>query len=193
LKSALLPTPLGYSIVCCMAKERPNRYTPLFLTLFILISDQLSKAWIVANIAENTVGYWFFDDFLAIVHVRNTAIAFSMGDRLPDFVKVIFFILLPVVLVLGVCVIYASKKIELTQFHRWVLALFLGGGIGNLLDRIFRSFRVVDFISVKVYGFLGFERWPTWNIADASLVISGILLALSLLFEQSAKKEGTDV
>jgi signal peptidase II len=66
----------------------------------------------------------------------------------------------------------------------------LGGGIGNLIDRIFRNFRVVDFISVKVYGFLGFERWPTWNIADASLVVSGILLAASIILES---KEGKHV
>ena len=176
-----------------MAQIRQNRYIPLILTVCVLISDQLSKAWIVANIAENTVGYWFLGDFLAIVHVRNTAIAFSMGDTLPDVVKILFFIIVPVMLVLGVCVVYGSQKIELTRFHRWVLALFLGGGIGNLIDRIFRSFRVVDFISVRVYGFLGFERWPTWNIADASLVISGILLALSLIFERPANKEGNDV
>lgn len=73
-------------------------------------------------------------------------------------------------------------------------ALSGGGGTGNLIDRIFRGgFRVVDFISVKVYGFLGFERWPTWNIADASLVISGILLAVSLLFESSETKEDNNV
>ncbi|MDD2335845.1 MAG: signal peptidase II [Geobacteraceae bacterium] len=69
----------------------------------------------------------------------------------------------------------------------------MGGGIGNLIDRIFRSFRVVDFISVKVYGFLGFERWPTWNISDASLVISGILLAITILLTPTGKKDTNDV
>jgi signal peptidase II len=170
-----------------MAPTQKSRFVPLILTLFIILSDQLSKAWIVKNVAENTIGWRFLGDFLAIVHVRNTAIAFSMGDTLPVMVKVLFFIIVPVLLVIAVCYAYFSKKFELTQFHRWVLALFLGGGIGNLIDRIFRSFRVVDFISVKVYGFLGFERWPTWNIADASLVISGILLALSILFMKEEK------
>lgn len=170
-----------------MAPTQKSRYVPLILTLFIILSDQLSKAWIVKNIAENTVGWTFLGDFLAIVHVRNTAIAFSMGDTLPMLVKLLFFILVPVLLVIAVCYAYFSNKYELNQFHRWVLALFLGGGIGNLIDRIFRSFRVVDFISVKVYGFLGFERWPTWNIADASLVVSGILLALSILFMKEEK------
>lgn len=142
------------------------------------------------HVAENTVGYQFLGDFLAIVHVRNTAIAFSMGDSLPLAVKLLFFIIVPVLLVIAVLLIYFSKRFVLSSFHRWVLALFLGGGIGNLIDRIFRNFRVVDFISVKVYGFLGFERWPTWNIADASLVVSGILLAASILLES---KEGKHV
>ena len=176
-----------------MAQKYETRFLPLLLTLTILFLDQLSKAWVVATIPENTVGYQFWGDFLAIVHVRNTAIAFSMGDGLPIVVKILFFIIVPLVLVVSVCAVYFSTKITLTTYHRWVLALFLGGGIGNLIDRVFRSFRVVDFISVKVYGFLGFERWPTWNVADASLVISGILLALSLLLEHPAPKEGLNV
>lgn len=160
------------------------------LTACIILSDQLSKAWIVRHVAENTVGFQFLGDFLAIVHVRNTAIAFSMGDSLSLAVKLLFFIIVPVLLVIAVLFIYFSKRFVLSSFHRWVLALFLGGGIGNLIDRIFRNFRVVDFISVKVYGFLGFERWPTWNIADASLVVSGILLAASIILES---KEGKHV
>ncbi len=176
-----------------MAQKQSSRYIPLILTAFIIISDQLSKAWIVKNIAENTIGFRYLGDFLAIIHVRNTAIAFSMGDTLPMAVKLLFFIIIPVLLVVVVSVVYFSKRIHLSTFHRWVLALFLGGGTGNLIDRIFRGFRVVDFISVKVYGFLGFERWPTWNIADASLVISGILLAISLLFERSETKEENHV
>ncbi len=160
------------------------------LTACIILSDQLSKAWIVRHVAENTVGFQFLGDFLAIVHVRNTAIAFSMGDSLPLAVKLLFFIIVPVLLVIAVLFVYFSKRFVLSSFHRWVLALFLGGGIGNLIDRIFRNFRVVDFISVKVYGFLGFERWPTWNIADASLVVSGILLAASIILES---KEGKHV
>lgn len=170
--------------------QNKRRYLPLLLTACIILSDQLSKAWIVRHVAENTVGFQFLGDFLAIVHVRNTAIAFSMGDSLPFAVKLLFFIIVPVLLVIAVLFVYFSKRFVLSSFHRWVLALFLGGGIGNLIDRIFRNFRVVDFISVKVYGFLGFERWPTWNIADASLVVSGILLAASIILES---KEGKHV
>ena len=176
-----------------METKQPSKVTPLLLTLAVVLADQLSKAWIVATIAENSVGFRFFGDFLSIVHVRNTAIAFSMGVGFPTVVKLVGFIFLPVLLLIGVGMLYFSKKVEFTNLQRWTLALFLGGGVGNLIDRIFRSFRVVDFISVKVYGFLGFERWPTWNIADASLVISGILIALTILWTPTKKKEPNDV
>lgn len=176
-----------------MEIKQPSKATPLLLSVAVIIADQLSKAWIVAHIPENTVGFQFLGDFLAIVHVRNTAIAFSMGVGFPIVVKLVGFIFLPVLLLVGVSVLYFSKNIEFTRLQRWTLALFLGGGAGNLIDRIFRSFRVVDFISVKVYGFLGFERWPTWNIADASLVVSGILIAMTILCTPTKKKGTNDV
>ncbi len=173
-----------------MQSNLKKRLSPFALTLLVVLSDQLTKAWIVATIAENSVGYRFLGDFLAIIHVRNTAIAFSMGVGLPAVVKILVFVLLPLLLIGAVIILLVSGKVPATGAYRWILALFLGGGIGNLIDRIFRSFRVVDFISVKVYGFLGFERWPTFNVADASLVVSGILLAAFLIFD---KGDDTDV
>ncbi|MFA6844165.1 MAG: signal peptidase II [Sphaerochaetaceae bacterium] len=161
-----------------------KRYAPLLLTLGILLVDQLSKAWIVAHIPENTIGYKLFGDFLEIWHVRNSAVAFSMGSGLNTTVKLISFIIIPVLLLIGVVYLLFSQKYQLSRFQRWVLALFLGGGLGNLCDRIFRHFRVVDFMSNRVYGLFGMEFWPTWNIADASLVVSAILLAFSLLFSK---------
>lgn len=167
-------------------------WRPFILTAFIILADQLSKAWVVATIPENRVGAWFFGDFLAIIHVRNTAVAFSMGSTFPTAARLIFFVFLPLVL-LGL-VIYAlcSKRIHLTTPVRWTLALFLGGGIGNLIDRIFRALRVVDFISVKFYGIFGLERWPTFNIADACLVVSGIVLAIILLLEKEEPRNGKE-
>ncbi|MCK9548549.1 MAG: signal peptidase II [Sphaerochaeta sp.] len=167
-----------------MQPNLKKRLSPFILTLLVIAIDQLSKAWIVAAIAENTVGYRFLGDFLAIIHVRNTAIAFSMGVGLPSVVKILVFILLPLLLVTAVIILMVGERAAIKTGYRWILALFLGGGVGNLIDRIFRSFRVVDFISVKVYGFLGFERWPTFNVADASLVVSGILLAAFLIFDK---------
>ena len=57
---------------------------------------------------------------------------------------------------------------------------------------MFRSFRVVDWISTDNYGWFGMERFPTYNIADAAIVISVVLLVASILigeFRKNAKQE----
>ncbi|HOX92234.1 MAG TPA: signal peptidase II, partial [Spirochaetales bacterium] len=70
------------------------------------------------------------------------------------------------------------------------LAGIIGGGMGNILDRIFRADGVVDFLSVKFYGLFGLERWPTFNVADATVVVCGILLAASTLFPKLFTRKG---
>ncbi len=81
---------------------------------------------------------------------------------------------------------------ELTTFQRWCFAGIFGGGCGNIIDRLFRSLRVVDFISVKFYGLFGMERFPTWNVADSAVVISVILLIISLIVNEVRGKEKKD-
>ncbi|MCR5732381.1 MAG: signal peptidase II [Sphaerochaetaceae bacterium] len=163
-----------------------ERTRPLLLSLLIIIVDQLTKQLVVMTIPENSIGFSCLGDFLRIIHVRNTAVAFSLGTGLDEAVKVIFFILLPLaVMILLLFIILSDRaRMEITEVQRWALAGILGGGCGNLIDRIFRNFRVVDFISNKFYGLFGFDRWPTYNIADSAVVISVFILAITILFER---------
>jgi signal peptidase II len=166
-----------------------NKLLPLSLTVFAFVADQLSKAFIVKNWPrEHTfIADVFGNDFLWIYHVRNKAIAFSLGYNLPDQIKPFLFILLPL-LVLAFLLVYYFKSDEFTTLQRWALAGILGGGLGNLADRIFRPDGVVDFISVKLYGLLGMERWPTFNLADSSVVVFGILLLITVFAPASSGK-----
>ena len=92
-------------------------------------------------------------------------VAFSMGDSLPLVVRKGLFILLPLA-VLILLAIYIYKGKDESLFQKYCLAGILGGGAGNLIDRIFRTEGVVDFLDVRFYGLFGLERWPTFNIAD---------------------------
>jgi signal peptidase II len=114
--------------------------------------------------------------------VRNTAVAFSLGSSFPDGVRTVLFILIPAVIIIGVTV-YLLRSSEFSSLQRWSAALMLGGGVGNLIDRIFRPGGVVDFIDVKFYGLFGLERWPTFNVADSSIVVGTVLLILSIILE----------
>jgi signal peptidase II len=158
-----------------------ERMFPLLLTGIIIFVDQFTKIFIALKWLPNTlIADVFNNDFLQIYHVRNKAIAFSLGQGIPDNVKPVLFILLPL-LVLGVLVWYYLSSDDFTRLQRWATAGILGGGIGNILDRIFRSEGVVDFISVKFYGLFGFERWPTFNVADSSVVVCCILLFITII------------
>ncbi len=169
---------------------KKSRYLPFLLSLLVIVLDQVSKAIVVHAIPEGNVGARFFGDFLWICHVRNDAVAFSLGAGLPEWIKYIFFIGLPLILMVLLSYAIISHRFddEVTAAQRWCLAGIVGGGIGNLIDRIFRSLRVVDWISTNNYGFLGMERFPTYNIADAAVVLSVIFLIITLLFPKGGKK-----
>jgi len=142
----------------------------------------------VMKVPIGTIYRSFANDILWIVHVRNSAIGFSLGKDLPLQVKHVLFIILPLIL-LFLLVLYVLRSKEISTLQRWVVCGILGGGIGNIIDRIFRDDWVVDFVSVKVFGLFGFERWPTFNVADASVVVCAILLMLSLLFTKQTSTE----
>ncbi|MCL2558277.1 MAG: signal peptidase II [Treponema sp.] len=169
-----------------------KRGLPLLLAGLVILIDQISKhliasRWPIPSGSRHVfITDVFSNDFLHIIHVRNTAIAFSLGQNLPDPVKRVLFVIMPVI-VLAVLTVYYFRSTEFTRLQRWATAGILGGGIGNIIDRIFRPDGVVDFISVKFYGLFGFERWPTFNIADTSVVICCLLL-LATIFLGNGKK-----
>ena len=164
-----------------------ERALPLLLTGIVILIDQITKAIIAINwpIPEGNdirfIGNVFNNDFLQIIHVRNKVIAFSLGQNVPENIRPALFIVLPV-LVLLVLVYYYLSSNDFTRLQRWATAGILGGGIGNIIDRIFRPDGVVDFISVKFYGIFGWDRWPTFNVADSSVVIGCLLLFITIIF-----------
>jgi len=161
------------------------RYLPLVLTAAVIVVDQITKALIVAHVERiEFAGYTIrvLGDFLRIIHTRNLGVAFSIGRGLADGTRRIVFIILPAIVLAGLLAYYVRVD-DFTRLQRWAIAGIIGGGIGNLIDRIFRPEGVVDFVDVKFYGIFGLDRWPTFNVADATVVVCGILLVAGLLFQ----------
>ena len=165
-----------------MNKKIQSKLWPLSLTLFIIILDQITKTLIVKNIPLNTIGAEFFGDFLRIIHVSNTGVAFSVGAAWSDIVRFASFVIVPVIVIILVFIVYFRD-------NEWAIMGIVGGGIGNLIDRAFRAEGVVDFIDVKFFGIFGLERWPTFNVADSAIIVFGILLAITFII--SIKNEKT--
>jgi len=168
---------------------------PFILTGIIILMDQISKAiiaskWPIGSMVKDVFG----NDFLKIIHVRNPAIAFSLGHGIPDSIKPVLFIVLPLLVLLVLLWYYLSSE-DFTPMQRWATAGILGGGIGNIIDRIFRRPEgVVDFVSIKLPDFFKFlfgenPRWPTFNIADSSVVVCCLLLFVTIITGSIGQKK----
>lgn len=163
-----------------------NQLLPFSLSIVIILLDQITKHIIDLNIKIGEI-IEVIGDFLWIVHIRNNALAFGLGRNLEEPYLSIISIILPIIVLFILFFGYFKLK-DITKLQKWCLAVAIGGGIGNLIDRIFRPEGVIDFISVNVYGFLGFRRWPAFNVADSALVIMVILLFISVILTEKKRK-----
>ena len=153
---------------------------PLILSAGVVIVDQAAKLIVLATVPRGGV-IKVIDDFFRIINVQNPAIAFSIGHGIAAGPRRTLFVLLPLLVIALLFLYYLFTRDPLTRFQKWCFGALVGGGLGNYVDRIFRPQGVVDFLDFKFYGFLGMERWPTFNVADMTVVIAAILLFISFL------------
>jgi signal peptidase II len=165
-----------------------RRFLPFVLTAAIVIADQISKAMVMRYIQPYRLtrdSVSVIGEFVTFIRTQNVGVAFSIGQTWPPIARRILFIAIPLVVVV-VAGLYLVRGKDLTGLQRWALGGIIGGGIGNLIDRIGRADGVVDFILVKMYGFLGQSYFPVFNVADSTVTVCGILLVVTLLFQRPA-------
>ena len=180
--------PNTYSVEFKPTQPKIKKYIPLILAFVVIIADQITKALVVKHIPLYSVGATFFGDFLRIIHVCNPGIAFSIGQGWSVAVRGILFRAIPLIVIILVIGVYIRND-DFSALQRWAISGIIGGGLGNLIDRFFRSEGVVDFIDVKFYGLFGLDRWPTFNVADSAVVVCGILLIISFLIMLKKEKK----
>ena len=168
-------------------RDAKAKLLPLVLTAGVIAADQIVK-WVVTKTLPYGRPVEVIGDFLRLVYMQNPNIGFSIGRTLGGGGRFVLARLLPLI-VSGILLVYYLVGKDITRFQRWVLAAVLGGGLSNYVDRIFRHGEVVDFIDFKFYGIFGMQRWPTFNLADSTLVVAGILLLASFLFTREKKAE----
>ncbi len=154
----------------------------------VIVLDQITKVLVVKNMAPYEIYASFLGDFLNLRLVYNLGAAFSLGASFGNFTRFLFLIAIPLIFLIILLVFY-FKSNDYTKAQRWFMCGILGGGFGNLIDRIFRVDGVVDFIDVKFYGLFGMERWPTFNLADSAITCCGIALAISIIVQAVNEKK----
>ena len=171
-------------------KKKTNiviRIIPILVIVAVILLDQISKKIIFDTFPtiqdKSTKVIHIFGDILTFKFTKNTGMIFGLfSDTASDIKNIVFPILTLLALSL---VIYFYTNIKKERFFaRICFGLYIGGAIGNFIDKIFGYIifkgewklfygGVVDFIDFQIKS-IGFH-WATFNVADISISV-GIIL-----------------
>ena len=138
------------------------------LAAVILIVDQLTKNWAVANLPELDPQP-FLGEVLQLTLLYNSGAAWGMGAEITPVVTC-----LQIAIVIGV-IVFAIRSVR-SAWYALALGLIMGGALGNIHDRLLRD---PSPFHGAVVDFLELPHWPVFNVADIG-VVGGALLVVAL-------------
>ena len=168
-------------------------YLWLIVIFAVVVFDQVTKLFVV-ELLDRTASLDIIPGILRFTYTENTGMAFGMlGEKNQRWV----FMVISVIAIAGLLIYMWRAKLK-SRWANMALCLIVGGGIGNMIDRIFRAgvdlrgekyYFVVDFIDFYELG----DVWVwVFNIADACVCVGAGIVALSLILEivkESRSKE----
>ena len=137
------------------------------IVIAAVVLDQIIKNLIVQSM-ELYETIPVIQDIFHITYIHNTGAAFSMMEGFRGFLTI-----LPMIMILAALIFMLIKRKSAHPMLMTSVALIAGGGIGNLIDRIFYGY-VVDFLDFRVF--------PIFNVADIFVCVGCGLLILYVLF-----------
>lgn len=149
-------------------------YIAVAIGIALAAIDQVIKFFVNANLKE--VGsVSVIDNLLSFTYVENNGVAFGSfaGNRW-------IFVVLTTALIAAILIYMFKKKPQSKLFYASV-ALIVGGGIGNFIDRVLYGY-VIDYISLSFFP-------PVCNFADYCITVGTVLLMIYVLFFTSTGKK----
>jgi signal peptidase II len=144
--------------------------------------DQVSKS-IVRKKMSYDEPISFIQNHFTLIKIENTGAFLSVGDTLANPYRFILLTLLPVISLLAGVIFMLTQK----NFSRLILAgliCVLGGGIGNIYDRIAHG-SVTDFMHIR----FGIFQTGIFNVADVSIMVGIGLILLDALLKNIAERK----
>ncbi|WP_370768430.1 signal peptidase II [Ruminococcus sp.] len=149
-------------------------YIAVAIGVALAAIDQVIKFFVNANLKE--VGsVSVIDNLLSFTYVENNGVAFGSfaGNRW-------IFVVLTTALIAAILIYMFKKKPQSKLFYASV-ALLVGGGIGNFIDRVLYGY-VIDYISLSFFP-------PVCNFADYCITVGTVLLMIYVLFFTNTGKK----
>jgi signal peptidase II len=164
---------------------KTRRLTTILIGLILIISniscDQITKKEVRENIDPHERIEVVKDNFI-LTKVENTGAALSFGSDFHPAVKLFIFQLMPILVLIYLCY-YLYKREDISKLNFVAFTFFIGGGIGNIIDRVLYG-SVTDFMYLK----LGPLHTGVFNLADVSVTIAAFLLIIGSLKKEKKKE-----
>jgi signal peptidase II len=146
----------------------------------VVLLDQATKRWAVSTLVDgHTV------DVIGSLRFNltfNSGMAFSQGRGAGPLIGLVALVVIVVLLI--------SLRRNGSMLSAVGIGLVIGGAIGNVLDRVFRSGEGV--LGGAVVDFIDLQWWPVFNVADMAVTVGGVILVLgSVLAGRHAPTEPT--
>jgi signal peptidase II len=141
------------------------------IALGVAVLDQITKSLAIRDLIENAP-VPVVDGWLQLRLIRNAGAAFSLATGAT-------WILTLIAVSVSVVIVRVARRLG-SRGWAVALGLLLGGAVGNLVDRLFRTpgfarGHVVDFIEYLRFPFIDF---PVFNVADSCIVIAAGLIGV---------------
>jgi signal peptidase II len=163
-----------------MTQQRAkNIFVPLVIIIAVVALDFVTKDLVVKHFSYGSrVDY--LGGFVRIALVYNDGFVFGLGQGYKNVALAVS------IAVLFLMVIYYIIEKQKSALFRVSMGLIAAGALGNIADRIIPGRPgVVDFISIGVDGVY---RWPSFNVADSSIVVGALLLIIVFYREERRRK-----
>ena len=134
----------------------------------VVVIDQVIKFIIVDSLFNSSIR--IIDGVLSFTYVENNGGAYGIGND-----STFMFIIVSLVIIILIIKFILSKNNSIPIHILFSLGLIVAGGIGNLIDRIFRGF-VIDYID-----FNSIIKYPVFNLADICVVIGCLIIGINLI------------
>ena len=155
-----------------------KRIFNIMLILVVLVSnvgcDQVSKAIARNSLSDNQI-VSLANDHIKLMKVENKGAFLSIGSALPVFLRIILLNILPLV-VLGLVGFYVFTKTNLSRLTTIGTCFVIGGGLGNIYDRMVYG-SVTDFLHIDFVIF----QTGVFNLADVSIMVGAFVIAFDVV------------
>lgn len=165
-----------YSTIKEKLRENKKIICLAIMIILIIVIDQVTKFAIVKNIYSSSLTV--LEGIMNFTYVENRGGAYGIGND-----STLMFIIVNVIVITLITKFILSKKNDISTYILISLGLILAGGIGNLVDRIFRGF-VVDFLD-----FNPLIKFPVFNIADICIVLGCILIIVNFIINSFKERK----